>query len=127
MLKKYFQFYKANTSERDLLNKFYGNFSIKDVIFLIAKIWQETPKSTLEHAWRNLNINTDINFEPESEIVIPAQTIIPGAEVRAWLNNPEETQCWRVMNNDEIVAELLAPEENLGEDIEEEQDEQEQE
>ncbi len=31
------------------------------------------------------------------------------------------------MNNDEIIAELLAPEENLGEDIEEEQDEQEQE
>ena len=50
ILKRFFSSYSANRLDPNPLSKFYKDFTIKDVIFIIANIWETTPVATLKNA-----------------------------------------------------------------------------
>jgi len=106
LLKRFFSSYSANLSDPNPLLRFYKDFTIKDVIFILADIWATTPKATLRNAWKNLNINVDEASIIEA-IDFPYQTLFPNDEMTAWLSSIKDDPGWATLSNSEIVSEVL--------------------
>ena len=111
ILKRFFSSYSANRLDPNPLSKFYKDFTIKNVIFIIANIWETTPVATLKNAWRKLKINTQEPAIDVPDIELPYQTLIPNNEIQAWLNQDDSDPGWRTLSNKEIIADILNPQE----------------
>ncbi len=103
MIKRYFASYSSNTEDSNPLVRFYKRFTIKDVIYMIAKIWDETPKTVLRNAWKNLKINLSEPVPPPEEVILPMQNIIPRSVMEAWAADPENDPGWEELTDEQII------------------------
>ena len=120
LLKKFLASYAANRTQRNPHVFFFSTFTILDVIYLISEIWCSVSINTLQRAWHNLNINTEIESEPEVVVALPRQSVIPMIEINSWLNEDDSDPGWQRLRNDEIVAQVRNDEQSEEEVIEEE-------
>ena len=97
-LRLFFAFYAKNRFELNIRFKFFETIAIKDIIYILADIWANLPKSTLTNACHNLGINTLVEAELEVPS-LPFQTLIPTAEINEWLSDEEIDPGWAILND----------------------------
>ena len=93
--------------------EFWKKLNIKDVMFMIAKAWDDIPESTIRASWNKLLVSQGADGSSEESPIIPEllHTLesIHGcgdcdeADVREWITMDSSDQGYQLLNDDEIV------------------------
>lgn len=123
--RKYFIERLLSSDDAQSIKEYWKEYTIKDAIFNVASAWSDLSQSNLKNGWNKLWPDAKATVESETGEVVSVEEIselctalglssegVSSAEVSEWLECDKFDGGFEILNDDEIVSNVIADEEN---------------